>query len=68
MSARIGPTAWSHPESWSDDEIIGWEILAELEAAFGPMIYPEPSGPVFHETLTSDALLGRYCDKQNPVK
>ena len=59
MSARVGGTSWSHPEFWTDDEIIGWEILADLEAAFGPMVYPTPPFPVFHERLTSDALLGK---------
>ena len=43
---RHTASAWSHPEFWTDDEILGWEILADLEAEFGPHS-PSPPFPVW---------------------
>lgn len=47
--------AWSVPEAWTCDEMLRDEILARLEAEFGPMTYPEPRESVWHQRLTSDA-------------
>ena len=38
----------------TDDEMLQAEILAELEKEFGPVTYPPPRGPIFHQRLTSD--------------
>ena len=42
----------------TDDEVLQGEIIAELEKEFGPMVYPTPRGPVFHQSLSSDFELG----------
>lgn len=46
--------------SWAseDPEMYALDILADLESEFGEMRMPEPRGPVFHQSLSSDFELG----------
>ncbi len=41
------------------DDILREEIMADFEEEFGPMRWPEPSGVVFHQSLSSDFELGQ---------
>jgi len=46
--------------SWGgeDPEMLAFDVLADLESEFGEMRMPEPRGPVFHQSLSSDFELG----------